>query len=202
MTQSIVFSRTAQAMVSGHIVRMALGVRFDFADGVMRVWTGQGQHIAGDGTSWIGLGGLASIDGLEASANMQTEAITLTLSGLQLAANMEPDGKSFLDLARDEVNQIRGRTCAVYALMRDGSEQAMDTPYLIGLYLMDSASLVVDSETRTISIPLKCEPLFATKHIPPIALVTDQDQQNAYPGDKVFERVALLTGRQTVIWAS
>jgi hypothetical protein len=202
-SQPILFSQAAQAMLAGEVVRLALGVRLDFADGTMRVWCGQGQHVAGDGTIWQGLGSLASIEGLEASSNMQTESITMTLSGLDISQNAPNGmGPSLLKLARQETAMIRGRTCAVYALLRGANEQPLDTPYIVGVYLMDSAPLVVDAEARSMSIPLTAEPLFATKHLPPIALVTNEDQQAAFPGDRIFERIALLTGRQTVIWNS
>lgn len=191
--QEIYFSETVQQMVSGRNVNVALGVWFDFTSGIERVWLGRGTFTAKDGTEWSGLGELASIDGIAATAGLSTEPITMTLSGLDA---------TLLDLTRSQASEIRGRRCGIYILTFDENFQPLDTPYLVELYLMDKASFTVDGDSRSVSITVTAEPLFSTKHVPRFALMTDQDQQTKYPGDKVFERVALLAGRQTLVWSS
>ena len=189
----IFFSQSVQEMLEGRNIYAALGVWFDFASGEERVWLGRGTFTARDGTEWSGLGELAAVDGIQSSAGLSTEPITMTLSGLDT---------SILDMTRAQASEIRGRRCGVYLLMFDENAQPIDSPYLIDLYLMDKANFTVSGETRQMSITVTAEPLFSTKHIPRFSLMTDQDQQTRYPGDKIFERVSLLAGRQTVVWSS
>lgn len=191
--QEVYFSETVQQMLSGRNVHVALGVWFDFTGGVERVWLGRGTFTAKDGTEWSGLGELAQIDGIAATAGLSTDPITMTLSGLDT---------TLLDMTRSQAAEIRGRRCAVYIHTFDENFQPLDTPCLVELYLMDKASFTVDGDSRSVSITVTAEPLFSTKHVPRFALMTDQDQQTRYPGDKVFERVALLSGRQTLVWSS
>lgn len=192
-TSELFFSETVQEMLEGRNVFTAMGVWFDFTSGEDRIWLGRGTFTARDGTVWSGLGELASIDGLQSSAGLSTEPITMTLSGVDT---------EILDLTRAQASEIRGRRCGVYILMFNETGQPIDEPYLIDLYLMDKASFTVSGETREMSITVTAEPLFSTKHVPKFSLMTDQDQQTRYPGDRIFERVALMAGRQTIVWSS
>lgn len=192
-TSELFFSETVQEMLEGRNVFTAMGVWFDFTSGEDRIWLGRGTFTARDGTVWSGLGELASIDGIQSSAGLSTEPITMTLSGVDT---------EILDLTRAQASEIRGRRCGVYILMFNETGQPIDEPYLIDLYLMDKASFTVSGETREMSITVTAEPLFSTKHVPKFSLMSDQDQQTRYPGDRIFERVALMSGRQTVVWSS
>lgn len=192
-TSELFFSETVQEMLEGRNVFTAMGVWFDFTSGEDRIWLGRGTFTARDGTVWSGLGELASIDGIQSSAGLSTEPITMTLSGVDT---------EILDLTRAQASEIRGRRCGVYILMFNETGQPIDEPYLIDLYLMDKASFTVSGETREMSITVTAEPLFSTKHVPKFSLMSDQDQQTRYPGDRIFERVALMAGRQTVVWSS
>ncbi len=192
MTQEVFFSETVQEMVSGRNVHVAIGVRFEFASETIQCWMGRGTFTANDNTEWLGLGELASIDGVQTSAIVSIEPVTITLSGLDPV---------LMELTRQQATEIRGKRCGVYILCFDDNWKPLDDPYLVELYLMDKATFSVDGESRTMSITVTAEPLFYTKHVPLTSYMTDQDQQRKYPGDKVFERVALLAGRQTVIWS-
>lgn len=192
-SSELFFSETVQELLDGRNVQTAMGVWFDFTSGEDRIWLGRGTFTARDGTVWSGLGELASIDGIQSSAGLSTEPITMTLSGVDT---------EILDLTRAQASEIRGRRCGVYILMFNETGQPIDEPYLIDLYLMDKASFTVSGETREMSITVTAEPLFSTKHVPKFSLMSDQDQQTRYPGDRIFERVALMSGRQTVVWSS
>jgi hypothetical protein len=192
VTQEVFFSETVQEMVSGRNVHVAIGVRFEFASETIQCWMGRGTFTANDNTEWLGLGELASIDGVQTSAIVSIEPVTITLSGLDPV---------LMELTRQQATEIRGKRCGVYILCFDDNWKPLDDPYLVELYLMDKATFSVDGESRTMSITVTAEPLFYTKHVPLTSYMTDQDQQRKYPGDKVFERVALLAGRQTVIWS-
>lgn len=196
---STYFSATVDAMLAGREVHCTFGVWFDFLSGVERVWLGRGTFTDNSGNEWLGMGELASIEGVQMSPILSTEPVKMTLNGLD-TTTLGPN--SFQDLARSQATEIRGRRCGVYILFFDSNFAPLDTPFLAELYLMDKASFTVDGETQTMSITIEAEPLFAQKHIPAVSYVTDQDQRAMYPNDKAFERVALLNGKQTIIWSA
>ena len=189
---ALYFSQSVQNMLSGFEVRSAVGIQFNFLSGVSRVWTGQG-NITHSANTWLGLGQFASIEGLQSSSMLSTDPITITLSGVDSALMSE---------VRNQATEIRGRPCSIYLLMFGSDWQPLDSAYLIEQYIMDKASFTVDGETRTMSISLTAEPLFSQKHIPLTAFMTDQDQQAKYANDRIFERVPLMSGRQTVVWST
>lgn len=189
---TLYFSSTVQNMLSGREVRSSIGIRFDFASGTTRVWLGQGTVTHG-GADWLGMGNLGAIEGIQMSPMLSTEPVTMTLSGVNTALMNE---------VRNQATEIRGKTCGVYLLMFGSNWEALDSPYLIEQYLMDKASYTVEGESNTMSISLVAEPLFASKYVPATSYITNQDQQAKYAGDKIFERVALMAGRQTVIWSA
>lgn len=188
---SLYFSGTVAEMLAGREVRMAIGVWLNFASQQMRVWAGRGAFTDGSGNTWNGLGEFAQISGLQGSSMLSVDPVTMTLSGID---------STLIGLARNQATEITGRQCGVYYLMFDANWQLLDTPYLAELYLMNKASLAVDGDSRTMVISLSAEPLFYSKHVPPVAFMTDADQQRKYPGDTIFQRVPLLNGRQTVYW--
>lgn len=196
---STYFSATVDTMLSGREVHCTFGVWFDFLSGVERVWLGRGTFTDKQGNEWLGMGELASIEGVQMSPMLSTQPVTMTLNGLDTTVL---GASSFVDLVRTQATEIRGRRCAVYILFFDANFAPLDNPFLAELYIMDKASLTVDGESNTMTVTLEAEPLFAQKHIPTVSYVTDQDQRAAYPADKAFERVSLLNGKQTVVWSA
>jgi len=191
VTQDLYFPKTVEQMLAGHEVRMSVGVWFDFQSQPMRVWQGRGAFTDPGGNTWNGLGAFGQITGLQGSSMLSVDPITMALSGLDA---------TMANVARQQADELRGRRCGVYLISFDENWGLVDNPYLLELYLMDKATLSVDGETRTLVITLSAEPLFFSKHIPPVAMITDADQQRKYPGDTIFKRVPLLNGRQTIYW--
>ena len=188
---TLYFPETVEAMLEGREVRMATGVWFDFLTQEMRVWQGRGSVRDGDGNVWSGLGEFGQVSGLQGSSMLSVDPVTLTLSGLDA---------SMIRVVRDQANEITGRTCGIYFLMFDENFVLLDSPFLAELYLMDKATLAVDGESQTMIVTLSAEPLFFSKHLPPVSMMTDADQQRKYPGDTIFQRVSLLNGKQTIYW--
>jgi hypothetical protein len=188
---TLYFSGAVAAMLAGREVRVSTGVWFDFASQAMRVWQGRGAFTDNAGNVWQGLGEFGEISGLQGSSMLSIDPVSMTLSGLDA---------SLMGLVRNQANEIAGRRCGVYFLMFDQNFQPLDAPYLTEPYLMDKATFRVDGESRTMTVNLSAEPLFYSKHVPPVSLMTDADQQSKYPGDTIFQRVTLLNGRQTTFW--
>lgn len=188
---TLYFPETVEAMLAGHEVRMSVGVWFDFASQEMRLWQGRGSFRDGAGNVWQGLGEFGQVSGLQGSSMLSVDPVTMTLSGLD---------PSMMSHVREQASEITGRRCGVYFIMFDQDFSLLDDPFLAELYLMDKATLSVDGESRTMIVSLNAEPLFFSKHIPPVAMMSDADQQRKYPGDTIFQRVSLLNGKQTIYW--
>ncbi|MGJ0505604.1 MAG: hypothetical protein ACR652_00430 [Methylocystis sp.] len=188
---TLYFPQAVEEMLAGREVRASVGVWFDFLSEEIRVWQGRGAFTDATGNIWNGLGEFGQISGLQGSSMLSIDPVTMTLSGLD---------PTMMQLVRSQAEEISGRRCGVFFLAFDENWRPIDSPFLAELYLMDKATLSVDGESRTLVISLSAEPLFFSKHIPPVAMVTDADQQRKYPGDTIFKRVPLLNGRQTVYW--
>lgn len=176
---SVVFSHAAQLVLAGQRVGAAVAVKMELANETLNLWLGNGKVRSNDGQYWEGLGRLGGISGLEFGAIAATQPIDLTLSGLdaELAA-----------VARAQYSEMRGRRVSVYLLLFDEKMQSIDLPYLCMIATIDNASLRRAGDTFTLDVT--AEPIFNTKHMPALNLVTDADQQTRYPGDKIFDRGA------------
>ena len=188
---TLYFSGTVAAMMAGREVRASIGVKFNFASSTMRVWQGRGAFVDNSSNTWQGLGEFGTISGLQGSSMLSVDPVTMTLSGVD---------PTLMATVRNQASEIVGRTCGVYFLMFDANWDLLDAPYLAELYLMDKASFSVDGESQTMIVNLSAEPLFFSKHVPPVSMMTDADQQRKYPGDTIFQRVPLLNGKQTIYW--
>ncbi|MGD9545046.1 MAG: hypothetical protein AB7F41_14590 [Methylocystis sp.] len=179
MTQPIVFSDAAQLVLAGQRVAAAVAVKLELASETLNLWLGNGSIRSNDGQAWEGLGRFGAISGLEFGAKAATQPISMTLSGLdaELAA-----------IARSQYSQMRGRRVSVYALLFDETKRPIDYPYLCMLATIDSASLKRRGDAFVLEVA--AEPIFNTKHMPALNLVTDADQQARYPGDRIFDRSA------------
>lgn len=184
---TLVFTEAAQAALSGQVVNMSVAVKLELTDETLFLWRGAGSLTTNDGVTWEGLGKFGDISGLDFSPDAATDPITLTLSGLDA---------TLAEYARTQQDTLRGRVVSVYVLMFDSQWQPLDMPYLCQLAVIDLARLKYSNDSFVLE--LVAEPLFASKHLPSLNLVTDADQQSRYPGDKIFERVAYT---HTIFWA-
>lgn len=186
MSDPLIFTAAAEMLLTGQVVNMAVAVKLDLLDETLRLWRGHGAIETNDGQSWEGLGKFGDISGMDFSPDAATEPLTMTLSGLDA---------EIANAARHQQTHMRGRTVSIYVLLFDVAFQPLDMPYLCQMAIIDRG--VLRSSGDSFTLELTAEPLFASKHIPALNLVTDADQQARYPGDKVFERVSYT---HTIYW--
>lgn len=179
MTQPLVFSDAAALLLSGASINRALAVRIELPGETLSLALGHGSIVSNDGTRWEGIGDLGAIDGLDFGPNAPTEAITMTLSGLNA---------DLAKLAREDSATLRGSLVSIFVLLFDAQWQPVDLPYLCQVAQIDQASLKRTGDTYVMEVT--AEPPTSSKHIPALNLVTDADQQARYPGDKIFERAS------------
>jgi hypothetical protein len=185
---AVAFSAAAQAILDGHIIRACFGVRMELQSETLHLCQGD-TFTDNTGQTWLGLGALGTISGVQCGAEAVTAPLQLTVSGL-----LDDAGKGRLpSLARaigDSNAEILGGTVTVYWLLFDQTTaKAIDLPYMLQVYQMGSASFAYDGASNSATLTIPADPLFGGKHIPPLNLVSDADQQARYPGDRIFERI-------------
>ena len=187
MTRPIVFSDAAQEILAGQRVAVVAAIKMELASETAFLWLGDGKIRSNDGQEWEGSGRAGGIDGLEFGAIAATQPITMKLSGLDT---------SLAAAAREQYTQMRGRRVSAYVLVgNESSGQPIDMPYLTMLATIDRATLQRSGDTWVLEVT--AEPLFTSKHVPALNLVTNADQVNRFPGDKIFERASYP---HTIFW--
>lgn len=188
------FGSTINAYLAGRSVKMRPLALFDFRDGEMALWGGEYPLVSG-GKTWQGLGSIASIDGLDQAATLESSAMTFTLSGVEV-----PDaGTSFSDIAKssDRANYAR-RMVTVYLQFFDDDWQPLDDPYALKAGIMTnmlmSRSRMQNGYLRTIS--LQANNIFYGRGVAPASFYTDRDQQSRFPGDLGMQFIPGLQSKQ------
>lgn len=198
MTQpAVAFSATVQALLSEHVVRAVFGVKLELASETVYLVQGD-SFVDNVGRRWEGLGLLGALSGLQIGAEAATAPLQLILSGVVGDKKERLTAYATIRRAAAIGNaEIVGGTATVYAFFFDRTLGVpIDLPYMLQIYQLGNASLQYDAGAITLTVT--ADPLFGGKHVPPLNLVTDADQQAKYPGDRIFERIGW---KKTVITA-
>ena len=193
----VMFTATAQAILAGQMIRACFGVKLELASETLYLSQGDSFFDAA-GQEWIGLGLLGSISGIQVGAEAATAPLQLTLSGIVQNEAARADAYSALANAIASSNsEIVGRRVSVYLHLFDAQAATpIEFPYLLQIYQMGNAVFSYDGASASVTLTIPADPLFGGKHIPPLNLVSDADQQAKYSGDTIFERMGW---RKTVI---
>lgn len=186
----VLFSDAAQAILDGHIVYASYGVKLELTTETLYLTQGD-SFVDNVGQRWDGLGLLGQISGVQVGPEAATSPLQMTLSGIveddKTRAQLYP---TLFAAARDSNAEIRGGVASVYIHLFDSTTgRAIDMPYLAQIYELDNATFAYDGESGSVTISVPGDPLFGGKHIAPLNMVTDADQQAKYPNDRIFERV-------------
>lgn len=172
-------------------VQASLGVRFDFASGMRRVWRGNGPVTDGAGNTWDAIGDIGQISGLSLGVGDVSEPLTFELSGLD---------QSFMTIAVDQQTEIRGRDCAVYLLAFNADWSLAAEPVSLRTAIMDRMVRKFDAQNRLVSITLTAESFMVTRFRSPNGYLTHADQAARYPGDRGLERISGYSGPARVLY--
>lgn len=168
-------------------------VELQFASGTMYLWNGNTDLEVG-GHTWLGLKGTAKIDGLNLTQNQQSQAVTLTLSGIS--------DIGILAKALEETPDVNQQTAIIYLQFFDEDFQIIGSP--LGIYwgFMQPPKIdrmaMQDGQGAVQSIRVSVENAFFNRSRPPQGRYTDRDQQARYPGDDFFEFVQDLQNKTFV----
>ena len=176
--------------VNDPVVRPFLAVRLELPDPVY-VFTGRGQLIFndadGNSRTWLGAGGLGSIDTIGEATDGSATGIKVTL--FEVPTDF-----------RDDVAQqaTRGALFEIYVGALDQAMQVVTATYLIWKGRIDQYK-ITDNGT-TLSVEVSGESRAIDQQRPAIKRFTDEYQQRMHPGDRFFEYVPQMT-EVSILWA-
>lgn len=164
--------------ITAPVVSMALAAEFDFAGGMVRVWTGAGT-LTWNTYSWTGIGDLGGISPIREPDSTEAAGVTFSLSGIP---------SSLISLALGD--NYRGRACRCWLLTVDHSGPTVQESSQRFAGRMDTMTIDEGAETSTISISAESHLVDLTR--PRATRYTDAEQQRLFPGDLGLEYVAAL----------
>jgi hypothetical protein len=172
----------------GGVVARHLFFYLDHPSGAVRVWDGIGEMIFG-GSTYLGVGGLASIEGLSNSADLQNHSPSVALNRVPLTT------------LQSNTSNVRNRTAtiAVGFFNEAGALIASRTLFTgKGDYLITK---ITEDEAR---VTLKLRGKISDWSLAPRAYYTPNDQAALYPSvtDRGLDSVRSLENANVSGWAS
>lgn len=189
------FPETIALALSGGRVDCAFLIRCDFASSTMRLWKGGHTLKTNDGHSWVNLGRLGTVSGLEQAINGDAPAANFTLS-----AN---DDEIIAKTKEEFDSEVRGRIVRAFVQffgdddpLDPDNQRPLDLPYPVwaGRFLQPSFAF---DEGGSRAVSVSAESIFALRSRPRHAMYTDRDQEARYAGDRGFEFVGSLVNKLT-----
>lgn len=169
-------------MMAGNSVRAAHLVEFLFegtGNDPAYFWNGNGT-LEADGKTWIGLGQLGAIEGIEQALAGQAVQLRFSISGADVTGPMMT-----LAASEDRSGYV-GKMVNVYLQFFDANWQLLDSPYSLISGIMDGVSISRQQEAngstvRTITVT--AENIFYNRRVPSLGFWTSRDQKLRFPGD-------------------
>lgn len=184
-------------ILSRSTVRMATLVDLEFSDAPVYVWNGIGTRIF-DGKSYLGLGDLGTIDGLEETRGAVSQQVTFTLSGVPGSP------ADILSRVLSATDYVQGNYAVVYSqLFTETWAAATSEPIAIYIGQMMPPRVTREAGTsergarRVLTLPT--ENIFYGRHRPPNGRYTDREQQKRFPDDLFCEYTPQLVNL-TLTW--
>ena len=169
----------------------------------LRMWTGQGTLVLGDGTQWVGLGTLLNISTVEETSEIAVKGAVLTLTGV---------ASETLSLALSQPYQ--GRVCKIYfgTLLKGFIQQENESYILLQdggrIYLQESSKTLneifsgymdqmnISEGADTSTIELTVENKLIDLERARVARFTSAYQKSVYSGDRGLDFVESLQDKE------
>lgn len=168
------------ALAAGH-VPLVLFVELDFAAQFLRL-NNSAVNIDWNGSTWLGVGRLGSIEPIEEGLDLMARGVALSLTGVDPAMVS-------LSLA----TQYQGRGCKIWLAPLTAGHAPLADPVLAFWGRMDTMEIEL-GETATIR--LSAESRLADWDRPRVRRYNHEDQQIDYPSDMGFEFVPQMVERE------
>lgn len=166
------------ALDAQHVTPVILA-KLDFAALDVQRYCTAAVTIAWDNQTWLGTGGMVSIEPIRETGSVESVGIRITLSGVP---------NNLISLALQ--GQFQGRPATFYLALLNDQGVVIDTPILEYGGRLDTMTIVEGEETSTITVTVESE--MAALMSSAARRFDDNDQQKQHPGDKFFNYVAQM----------
>jgi hypothetical protein len=163
---------------------LAMLVELDLLPEPMRLWSGIGEFVWGNGT-FTGAGTLLGVSDAAESAEVRANGATLSLSGVP---------PEVIDAALDTTWQ--GRGARVWVALLDDAAALISEPVQVLSARMDALAWQ-EGEDATVSLSVESRLIDLERAR--VRRYTSADQQRRHPGDRAFEYVESLVERE-ITW--
>lgn len=181
-------SSTATAVVGETVMRTA-AVFLDLHAAPFRV-CGAPFNITISGDTYLGVGTLGSISGVEESSDTQATTITLALSGIP---------RDLVSTAMSEVEQ--NRTAEVWEVVVDPLTMAViGLPIVVFKGRIDAIAIGLDAATAKVEVTVTNR--LVNWERPSHSVYSDEEQQRKHTGDLGFKYAAAMETRQVLFPAA
>lgn len=168
------------ALLSGH-VPLIVFVELNFPGQFLRL-NNSGVNFDWNGSTWLGVGRLGSIDPVKEGADLQARGLALRMSGIDPAA-----------IALALGTQYQGRSCKLWAGPLTSAHAIIADPALIFWGRMDTMDIDI-GDTATITV--SAESRLADWDRPRVRRYNREDQRIDYPADIGFEFVSQMVTKE------
>ena len=166
------------------VVRPITFIELEYDSGTSRSHSGIGDILWG-GHTWLGIGDLGSVDGIEETAELQVNGLTLTLSGLDAAVINKVMNEDY-----------QGRAARVYVGWLDANFNLLADPELVFFGYMDTQTVTVGQSAQ---ISITVENRLVDWDRPRVLRYNDETQQNRFFGDRGLEFISSAAER-SIVW--
>lgn len=156
--------------VTSNEARLAWLVDIVLDSGELNMWTGIGSMSA-NGNTYLGVGNLGKVEGIEESVDLKATGLRVTLSGVT---------SSLVSVALGE--EYQGRTIRAYLAFFDTAWVVTGDPVLAFAGRIDIMTIVDAGETSEIELTAESRAVDLNRADNP-QRYTDEDQQRMFSGD-------------------
>ena len=175
------------AAVGADQVAPAFLCDLDFSSATVRVWSGKGNFVWSGVGTYTGVGDYGGISQVEESKKVSANGVELSLSGIPS-----------IMISHALNDTYRGRSVKIWmALFNVTTSVMIADPVQVFAGRMDTLRIADNGSTSTILI--NCESRLIDLERPRERRYTDEDLQEAYPGDLGLHYVAGLQGVE-IFW--
>lgn len=171
--------------IDGNQLSPALLVKFEFASGDVRFWTGYGSKTY-NSEEYTGIGDVMGVSTVEEVQDIRATSVTFTLSGLN---------SSVISAALQ--SQYQGRAVTMWFAVLDSSGALIADPYELFSGRMDVISFSDNGDAADFAI--KCESNAIDIRKAKERRFTPEDQKIDYPSDKGLDYIPKIQDID-VVW--
>lgn len=173
------------AIRSGDVVR-ELFFRLDHPAGIVRAWSGVGEFVLA-GETYTGVFGLASVTGVEETADIQTHDVEVALNGIPFHA------------AADLSASVRNRDAQIVAVWRNASGAQVGPARTI--FKGKADTLTVDHTGDNLIAKLTLRSAAFDFRLTGQSYYSDNEQGELYVDDTGFSFMSQLTNKNSAGWS-